>query len=332
MKLLRVGAIVSVAWYAAMALTPMTSVAIRNSSIDSTPLGATVASSVRSTSVTSLAAPPNPMATNSSAIGWNGTNASGETDFVNDYGASAGGFNWYFTNNAAGHTWTPNASVMSLSHSGTLSTELFNGNMVMAQGQYVGSAFVNGAWITWDQTLANGEMDFIAEHTSGAAGGFNWYDTTSSSSPGSLIARMDSVGDMSLRSLSATAGLSGTLTGNASTASAFNHTPSACGTGQVSTGVNSAGNATCVNTVQSGSGPGGVTSSGSFSTTSSIVTLNPGYGDNGYQAVCSLTGPSDPRASIWGTQKTATQITVLVTTVGSAAISYAGVDCMAKHN
>jgi hypothetical protein len=287
MKLLRVGAIVSIAWFAAAALTPLTSVAIRNSAmtttaitastLDSTPIGNSSASSVRSTYLASFAPAPNPALINTSMVGWNASLGNGETDFVNDYGTAPGGFDWYATGTSSSHSWG-SSPLMILSKTGGLA---------------VASTILSGSTIT--APLFSGPL-------SGNVTG----------------------------NLSGT--VTGSLNGNASTASAFNHTPAACGTMQAMVGISSTGAPTCVPIVQSGSGPGGVTSSGSFSTTSSIVTLSPGYGDSGYQAVCTLTGPSDPRASIWGTVKTATAITVLVTTNGSAAISYAGVDCMAKHN
>lgn len=287
MKLLRVGAIVSIAWFAAAALTPLTSVAIRNSSmtstaitastLDSTPIGNSSASSVRSSYLASLGTAPNPALTNSSMVGWNASGGNGETDFVNDYGTGAGGFDWYATGTSTSHSWG-SAPLMILSKTGGLA---------------VASTILSPSTIT--------------------AGLFS----------GPLSGNV--TGNVS-------GNVTGSLAGNASTASAFNHTPASCGTMQAMVGISATGAPTCVPIVQSASGPGGVTGSGSFSTTSSLVTLNPGYGDTGYQAACTLSGPSDPRASIWGITKTATQITVLVTTNGSAAISYAGVDCMAKHN
>lgn len=287
MKLLRVGAIVSIAWFAAAALTPLTSVAIRNSSmtstiitastLDSTPIGVNATSSVRGNYFSSTGAPPNPAAINTSMMGWNASLGGGETDFVNDYGAGlGGGFDWFSTGTATGHSWS--SAVMVLTKTGNL----------------------------------------------GVAGTI--------SSPSTITAALLSgplTGNVT-GNLSGT--VTGSLVGNASTASAFNHTPSACGTMQAAVGISSTGVPTCVPIVQSAAGPGGVTGSGSFSTTSSIVVLSPGYADTGYQANCTLVNPSDPRANIYGISKTATQITVLVTTVGSAAISYAGVDCMAKHN
>ena len=291
MKLLRVGAIVSIAWFAAAALTPLTSVAIRNSSmtsttitgstLDSTAIGNSAISSVRSTYVAAMAGPPtgapNPAPIDSSLFGWNASAGGGETDFVNDFGASTGGFYWMTTSTALGHAWSTSSARMVL----TPNADLIVGRNLSAAG------------------------------------------TITSTFSGPLTGNVSG---------NVTGNVTGNLSGNASTSSAFDHTPAACGTMQAAVGISSTGVPTCVPIVQSGSGPGGVTGSGSFSTTSSVVTLSPGYGDTGYQAVCSLTGPSDPRASIWGTQKTPTQITVLVTTNGSAAISYAGVDCMAKHN
>jgi hypothetical protein len=284
-NILRIGSIVGIAWFAAAALTPLTSVAIRNSAmtstsitastLDSTPIGTSSASSVRSSYFSSTATPPNPAAINTSMMGWNRL-GSGETDFVNDYGTGSGGFNWFFTGSDVGHTWA--AGVMGLSKVGNLA---------------VAGTFSAGSTIT--------APSFSGPLTGNVTG-----------------------------NLSGT--VTGSLNGNASSASAFNHTPSSCGTGQVATGINSAGNSVCVNTTQSAAGPGGVTGSGSFSTTSSVAVLSPGYGDTGYQAACTLVGPTDPRASIYGIQKSATQITVLVTTNGSAAISYAGVDCLVKHN
>jgi hypothetical protein len=333
MKLLRVGAIVSIAWFAAAALTPLTSVAIRNSSIDSTTLGATTASTVRATTITATGQPANPTPTNSSVMGWNGTNGGGETDFINDFGAGTGGFDWYATGNSTGHGWTPTAPIMSLSTLGYADASIFNGGTILARGQY-GSAtgFVNGAWLSWDQSLASGEMDFIAQHVSGAAGGFNWYDTSSSTTPGSAIARMDGHGNLAVATVNATT-FAGALSGNASTASAFNHTPSACAAGTVVSGISSTGAPTCVNGVQSASGPGGVTGGSSFSSTTSTVSFSPGFGDNAYQASCTLVAPSDPRAVINGiTIKNPTSLQVEVATMGSLAISYAAVDCILHHN
>ncbi len=248
-NIIRIGAIVSIAWFAAAALTPLTSVAIRNSTIDSTVIGGTTPSTVRGTTLTSNGRPTNPVAPNTSTMAWNGSNGSGETDFINDYGASYGGFNWYATGNSLSHNW--GSPVMSLSAGGTASANIFNGQMLMAISQYpAANGYANGAWLGWNQTFPNtgssfGETDFVNQHTSGSLGGFNWYDTVSATATGTQIARMDAAGNLSLRSITASAGLSGSLSGNASTASSLASAPSNCGSTTPATGIQANGNANC---------------------------------------------------------------------------------------
>ena len=225
------------------------------------------------------------------------------------------------------------------------------------------TAPLNSMMFGWNATAGGGEGDFVNNHGTGGVGGFKWYDigTSLAWSPSAPLMVLTDSGLLATAggfttsgSASATGGFStpgsisagsmiastfnGNLNGNASratlanTASSLAATPSQCGAAQVAAGVNANGSANCVPQVQSASGPGGSTASGSFSTTSSVVNIPSPYGDTGFQASCALVAPNDPRASIYGISKTALTVTVLVTTVGSAPITYAGVDCFFKHN
>jgi hypothetical protein len=146
--------------------------------------------------------------------------------------------------------------------------------------------------------------------------------------------RLDSSGNLTANKFvgSVSGNVTGNLNGNASTASAFATDPANCGSGQVAVGINASGVATCVNGVQSGSGPGGTTGDTSFSATTSTVTFSPGYGDANYRASCTLIAPSDPRAVIVGITSLGTSsLVVEVATMGSISISYSGIDCLLQH-
>lgn len=222
---------------------------------------------------------------------------------------------------------------------------------------------LNSMTMGWNATLGGGEADFVNNHGTGGVGGFKWYDigTSLAWNPATPLMTLTDSGVLASSGgfttsgvVSATGGLStsatvtaasmnastfnGSLNGNASSSNIANiatslaAAPSQCGAAQVASGVRANGAANCVPQVQSAGGPGGATTGGSFSTTQSVVNIPSPYGDTGFQAACALIAPNDPRASIYGLSKTASTVTVLVTTVGSAAITYAGVDCLMKHN
>lgn len=255
-NIIRIGAIVSIAWFAAAALTPLTSVAIRNSSIDSTLIGSTTPSNGR---FTSHQATSNSGATVSGGQGaytqWNNT-SQGETSFINQRGLSFGGFYWY---NAA-NSGALGSPIMTLSNGGVLTADTFSATGgLMAAGVYPSSTGVaNGAWLNWNQSGTFGETDFINQHAT-STGGFNWYDTTSPTTVVPPIASLDSSGNFFARSVTTSAGLTGSLSGNASTASALASAPSNCGTTIPATGIQANGNANCGSYPFATSNPGFVT-------------------------------------------------------------------------
>lgn len=144
-KTIRLCAIVFLAWFAAAALTPLTSVAIRNSTVDSTTIGAgtpaagSFTSVKDSYSVTSGQA-PNPAATNTLSMGWN-AQVIGESDFVNHHGTGAGAFNWYDTSSAAGGVWNASAPIMHLGAAGGLTSAggYSTPSTVTASGGFIGN-------------------------------------------------------------------------------------------------------------------------------------------------------------------------------------------------
>lgn len=333
MKLLRVGAIVSIAWFAAAALTPLTSVAIRNSTMDSTLIGGTTPAVVRATYTQVNSVTPSTLPSQGLYTGWNRA-SSGDGDFFDHPGSGAGGFNWYQTNSSG----AIGAALMSLSSAGTLQMDTLAAGGLSAQSQYPSATgFVNGAWLEWNQSFPNtgtsvGETDFINQHATGG-GGFTWYDTTSATSSGSQIARLDGSGNLTLRSVVTTAGLTGSLSGNASTATALAATPAVCPVGEAASAISSNGTPTCVWIAHTGNGSSCVTGSGSFSTCTSTVTWENAFPDANYRMSCTIISPSDPRASINGiVGKAAATATVQIVTNGSVAVSFAGLDCIAQHN
>jgi hypothetical protein len=195
----------------------------------------------------------------------------------------------------------------------------------------------NSVELGWDAT-GLGEADFVDDYGT-ASGGFNWYAVGGSGSshswtPSSPLMHLDISGNLTAAKFigSFSGNVTGNLNGNASTASALAADPANCATGQVATGINASGVATCVNGVQSGSGPGGTTGSATYSSTTSTVTFSPGYGDANYRAACTLIAPSDPRAVIVGVTSLGTSsLVVEVATMGSVSISYSGIDCLLQH-
>lgn len=90
--------------------------------------------------------------------------------------------------------------------------------------------------------IVSGEVDWVDSPGANTAG-FNWYETGSTTSPGTLVASLDASGNFhSNGSLSSGTGI---FTGNAATATALQNNPTNCAGGTVSTGIATSGNANC---------------------------------------------------------------------------------------
>lgn len=145
-KIINIAAIVLVCFaLAAWGLTTVTGQRIINSTIDSTTIGNSSASSGTFTTLSSLwtkltSAPPTTAPGNTMSLGWNATGA-GEGDFVDHYGTGAGAFNWYATDTAAGGGWNPASPIMHLGPAGGLSSAggYSTSSTVTALGGFVGN-------------------------------------------------------------------------------------------------------------------------------------------------------------------------------------------------
>lgn len=284
-KTLRVGAIVCLAWFAAAALTPLTSVAIRNSTIDSSPVGSSAPSTGRFNTLGVVSNFGTSVGTTQGQyFAFNTAAGTGESDFINQRGAGPGGFNWYNATN----TGAIGSPLMTLAPSGVLTTSAgftTTGGLV-APTASIGTDFGN---------LSGNVTGNVTGNLSGT--------------------------------------VTGNLVGNASTATALAANPSDCPTGQAASGINAAGVPTCVYVAHTGNGSNCTTGGSSFSTCTSTVTWETPFPDNNYRFSCTIVTPSDPRAAISGiSSKSAATANVTMTTLGSVAISFSGLDCIAQHN
>lgn len=109
------------------------------------------------------------------------------------YFRSGGGFAWFL---AGVHSNTQNDP----GAGGTLLARITsNGTLVAAMNLYCGGttdlgAFGQGSYIGWNVSGGNGEMDLVV-HKGGGGGGFNFY-ITGNATAGTLIASLDSKGQM----------------------------------------------------------------------------------------------------------------------------------------
>jgi hypothetical protein len=125
------------------------------------------------------------------------------------------------------------------------STGQFSGNVSTTGNLHEGGGYSTqtaaGLWMAYGMDSSiTGDVDFISNTAGGGSGGFAWYVTPSSGVLPTLpLMYMNDVGVLYA------GGFNGPLTGNASTASAFNHTPSTCTGGQFAYGIGADGTPGC---------------------------------------------------------------------------------------
>ena len=127
-------------------------------------------------------------ATGGAYIAWNLSNLNAEMDFVCDHGVGGGGgFNWY---NSAADTLVDHTKIplMTLDEFGVLTLERGGINVrgdasfrtvAVLFNSYEGltTDATGGAYIAWNLSNLNAEMDFVCDHGVGGGGGFNWYNS-----------------------------------------------------------------------------------------------------------------------------------------------------------
>ena len=344
---------------AALGITKLTSVAIQNSTIDSTVIGA-VSAAAAHFSYSQATSNLSPVPSQGAWTMWNLSGGGGETDFVNSRGNGVGGFNWYNTSSALS---TPIATLSAggnlaltgnLSSAGTgyftgaVTATTFNGNVQGGSVAALNGLFARGTFgppsgnitqIGWNQT-GSGESDFFNQSGSGA-GGFNWYwisGNTISGSPGSPLMTLDDAGNLTgTGRMTAPNGFYGALYGNATTATTATqlaNTPGNCGAGSYMSGLTANGTKSCTPTgIESVSVGGCSTASGSYSECSVTVTLPTAYADANYQASCTPVGAGSGYVSYTGTSsKSSSGFVVGIATSGGQSASVSGFDCITHHN
>ena len=122
-----------------------------------------------------------------SYIAWNLGAGIGEMDFICNRGPVGGGFNWYNSppDTLVDHTMPPD---MTLDSFGVLTLERGGINVrgdasfstvAVLFNSYEGltTDATGGAYIAWNLSNLNAEMDFVCDHGVGGGGGFNWYNS-----------------------------------------------------------------------------------------------------------------------------------------------------------
>ena len=339
----------------AYGVSRFTSMVIQSSTIDSTAIGNSIPA-IGNFTVAHETTSLSPVPTQGAWSMWNFTAGGGETDFVNQRGNGAGGFNFYnatnagvigpaiATLNAAGNfaaigTGNFGGAVTAPSFAGSLS----GATVFATTGLYGTGSFNvprgNITQIGWNQTGA-GESDFFNQSGTGG-GGFNWYQipgNTTSGSPGAPIMTMDGSGNLGVTGkITAPYGFYGNLSGNASTASTASqlaNTPGSCGAGSYISSLTANGTKTCTPTgIESFSVGGCTTASGSYSECSVNASLPTAYADANYQVSCSPTGAGSGYVSYTGvSSKSASGFVVGIATSGGQGATVSGFDCVAHHN
>lgn len=186
-----------------------------------------------------------------------------------------------------------------------------------------------GLNLGYNQSGGGGESDFVNQQT-GSGGGFSWFNTTTTSI-GAAIMRLTGSGVLTVNTVVAnlTGTVTGSLIGNASTASALAATPGACANYAAMFGISAAGNAVCAVTVNGRSASVNSTGTAANSTAATTVPLNATMPDTNYAASCMVINPTG-FPSVLGATKSTTSVTVTIQNgQGSAAVASGGseIDC-----
>jgi hypothetical protein len=236
--------------------------------------------------------------------------------------------------------------------SGTLGA--FNqlvGNPQGAGGGFNPGGYTEGGWLSHNQTGGTiGEADFISLHTAAQQGGFYWYNTTGTLS-GSPLMTLNSAGALTVAgvfsnlsgnvignlsgvvtgSLNGNATTASSTTGNAATASSFDHTPTPCVAGVAGvTGIAANGTLTCSVTQYAKTTSVNATGSGPYSEAATSVPFFYLMPDTNYAASCSIVNPFGI-PSVMGINKFVGSITVTLVNGGTTGAEVASggseIDC-----
>jgi hypothetical protein len=235
----------------AVASTKMVDVIMTNSTINSSPIGASVASSGAFTTLSAQVPPANPTPINHAWMGWNAM-GNGEADFIVNTGTGGpNAFAWFAATSAAPNynTGNPLALLDRLGNFGTslsVSSATIIGTTEVTSPYgafgYTGSgssstsaALPQGAYTMWNLSGGSGETNFVNSRGAGA-GGFRWYIAATGSLPGTLEMTMNSDGSLVN---------SHGFHGNADTASALAANPPDCATNIGAAGIGADGTAAC---------------------------------------------------------------------------------------
>jgi hypothetical protein len=220
----------------------------------------------------------------------------------------------------------------------------------------LGGTFSQGSWISFNNNGgSNGETDFINYHPGSLAGGFAWFTPSTSSlgaqvmflSPGGTLTvnqvnanvTGSLTGNASTATLATNATTAATTSGNAATATALAATPSGCGTGyQHVYAIAANGNGSCGTPVYGITTSVTSTANSANATASSTVPLFWKFGgtaapvtmpDTAYAASCTIVSPFG-FPTVTGITKGTTSITVTIMNgTSSAAVTSGGseIDC-----
>lgn len=180
-----------------------------------------------------------------------------------------------------------------------------------------------GSYLNWNISGGLGESDFVNNRGLGA-GGYSWYNATNAGVLGSPIMTLDATGVLSpINGINAIATTADQLAG----------TPTACGAGSVSTGIQADGDSLCVPVGASVQYAANLspctTAASSYSTCNSTVSWPTPFSSTTYGVYCSGVGPTNGRAAIQGlTSQSTGNVVVSVVTEGSAAITYSKIWCI----
>jgi hypothetical protein len=185
------------------------------------------------------------------------------------------------------------------------------------------SYLAQGAYLNWNITGGGGESDFVNNKGAGA-GGYSWYNATSAGINGTPIMTLDAIGVLTPAN---------GVNAIATTADQLAGTPTQCGAGNVSTGIQANGDSLCVPvgaSVQFASNLSPcTTAASSYSTCNSTVSWPTAFTSNSYGVYCMGVTPSNGRAAIQGlTSQNLGNVVVSVVTEGSVAVTFGKISCI----
>jgi hypothetical protein len=278
----------------------------------------------------------------------------GNLHATNFTGSLVGNVQGNLQGNGSGGTWTGpvTGNLTGNVTGGSVSGSIGAFNELVANPQGAGGGFnpggyTEGGWLSHNQTGGTiGEADFISLHTSAQQGGFYWYNTTSTLVTAPLMT-LSAGGNLSVASLSAntngthTGPVVGNVTGNATTASStsgnaatassFDHTPTPCVAGVAGvTGIAANGTLTCSVTQYAKTTSVNATGSGPYSEAATSVPFFYLMPDTNYAASCSIVNPFGI-PSVMGINKFVGSITVTLVNGGTTGAEVASggseIDC-----